>query len=51
LRHYAGLEREVSILDTGARLEIWDRARYEHELQSIQVQSQDLANEVGDLGL
>jgi MraZ protein len=51
LRHYAGLEREVSILDTGARLEIWDRSRYEHELQSIQVQSQDLANEVGDLGL
>ena len=51
LRQYAGLEKEVSILDTGARLEIWDRARYEHELQSIQVQSQDLANEVGDLGL
>jgi len=51
LRQYAGLEREVSILDTGARLEIWDRARYEQELQSIQVQSQDLANEVGDLGL
>jgi MraZ protein len=51
LRQYAGLEKEVSILDTGARLEIWDRARYEQELQSIQVQSQDLANEVGDLGL
>jgi len=51
LRQYAGLEREVSILDTGARLEIWDRSRYEQELQSIQVQSQDLANEVGDLGL
>ena len=51
LRQYAGLEREVSIIDTGARLEIWDRARYEQELQSIQVQSQDLANEVGDLGL
>jgi MraZ protein len=51
LRQYAGLEKEVSILDTGARLEIWDRTRYEHELQSIQVQSQDLANEVGDLGL
>ena len=51
LRSYAGLEKEVSILDTGARLEIWDRARYEQELRSIQVQSQDLANEVGDLGL
>lgn len=51
LRQYAGLERDVSILDTGARLEIWDRSRYEHELQTIQVQCQDLANEVGDLGL
>ena len=51
LRQYAGLERDVSILDTGARLEIWDRSRYEHELQTIQIQSQELANEVGDLGL
>ncbi len=51
LREYAGLEKEVSILDTGARFEIWDHGRYQHELQSIQVSSQDLANEVGDLGL
>ena len=51
LRHYAGLEKEVSILDTGARLEIWDRARFQRELQSIQGQSQEVANEVGDLGL
>lgn len=51
LREYAGLDKEVSLLDTGARLEIWDRARYQQELQSIQLQSQDLANEVGDLGL
>ncbi len=51
LREYAGLDKEVSILDTGARLEIWDRGRYQHELQSIQISSQDLANEVGDLGL
>ena len=51
LREYAGLEKEVSILDTGARLEIWDRTRFQLELQSIQSQSHDLANEVGDLGL
>jgi MraZ protein len=51
LREYAGLDKEVSLLDTGARLEIWDRARYQQELQTIQLQSQDLANEVGDLGL
>jgi MraZ protein len=51
LREYAGLEKEVSLLDTGARFEIWDRARYQQELQTIQLQSQELANEVGDLGL
>lgn len=51
LREYAGLDKEVSLLDTGARLEIWDRARYQQELQTIQLQSQDLANQVGDLGL
>ena len=32
LREYAGLDKEVSILDTGARLEIWDRARWQSEL-------------------
>jgi MraZ protein len=51
LREYAGLEKEVRILDTGARLEIWDQGRYQNELASIQLSSQDLANEVGDLGL
>jgi MraZ protein len=51
LREFAGLDKEVSILDTGARVEIWDWSRYQQELQSIQLQGQDLADEVGDLGL
>lgn len=51
LREFAGLDKEVSILDTGARVEIWDWGRYQQELQSIQLQGQDLADEVGDLGL
>jgi MraZ protein len=51
LREYADLEREVTILDTGTRFEIWDRARHREELQTIRLQGQQLADEVGDLGL
>ena len=51
LREYANLEREVTILDTGTRFEIWDRARHREELQTIRLQGQQLADEVGDLGL
>src|SRR5688572_30798052 len=31
LREYAGLEKEVTVLDTGARFEIWDHGRYQQE--------------------
>jgi len=51
LREYAGLDREVTILDNGARFEIWDRARHQEELQTIRLQGPQLADEVGDLGL
>lgn len=51
LREYAGLEKEVSVLDTGARFEIWDRGRYQQELLSTQRECQDIAKAVGDLGL
>ena len=51
LREYAGLEREVTVLDTGMRFEIWDRGRHREELQTIRLQGQQLADEVGDLGL
>jgi len=51
LREYAGLDREVTILDNGARFEIWDKARHQEELLTIRMQGQQLADEVGDLGL
>jgi MraZ protein len=51
LREYAGLDRDVTILDNGTRFEIWDRARHREELQTIRLQGQQLADEVGDLGL
>jgi MraZ protein len=51
LRDYAGLEKEVTVLDTGARFEIWDHGRYQQELLSTQRECQDVAKAVGDLGL
>jgi MraZ protein len=51
LREYAGLEKEVTVLDTGARFEIWDHGRYQQELLSTQRECQDVAKAVGDLGL
>jgi MraZ protein len=51
LREYAGLEKEVTVLDTGARFEIWDHGRYQQELLSTQREGQDVAKALGDLGL
>ena len=51
LREYAGLEREVTVLDTGMRFEIWDRGRHREEFQTIRLHGPELADEVGDLGL
>ena len=51
LREYAGLEREVTVPDTGMRFEIWDRGRHREELQTIRLHGPELADEVGDLGL
>jgi MraZ protein len=49
LREYAGLEKDVSVLDTGTCFEIWDHTRFQQELQSIQLQSQSVAPAVGGM--
>ena len=51
LRAYAGLEKEVSVLDTGARFEIWDAGRYQQELLATQSAGPEIAKAIGDLGL
>lgn len=51
LREYAGLERDVSLLNTGTRFEIWDNVRFQQELQGIQREGQEVAKAVGVLGL
>jgi MraZ protein len=51
LRQHAGLEREVAIAGVGKRIEIWDRERFEVEIQQTCDRSQEIASTVADLGL
>ena len=48
LREHAGLDREVTIAGVGARIEIWDRARWEEYRSNVE---DDFANLDGVLSL
>jgi MraZ protein len=45
LRRHAGLQRDILFLGLGARIEIWDRARYSAEMQQT---SDDYAHHAGN---
>lgn len=51
LREHAGLEREVTIAGVGSRIEIWDKARFEEELQQTREQSHEVSSFAARLGL
>jgi MraZ protein len=51
LREHAGLGREVVIAGVGQRIEIWDRTRFERELDSIRERGSEVARIAADLGL
>jgi MraZ protein len=51
LREHAGLEREVTIAGVGSRIEIWDKARFEEELQQTRERSQEISSLAAELGL
>jgi MraZ protein len=51
LREYAGLDRDVLIAGVGARIEIWDKTRFERELASAQDRGGELARIAAGLGL
>jgi len=42
LRAYATLERDVTVIGTGTKLEIWDRATWEEQLQRTEPEFRDL---------
>lgn len=51
LREHAGLERDVIIAGVGSRIEIWDRARFEQEIQQTRERSHEVATLAAELGL
>jgi MraZ protein len=46
-REYAGLDRDVVIVGTGRRVEIWDAARWESQRGSVEANLEDLARDLG----
>jgi MraZ protein len=51
LREHGGLEREVIIAGVGSRIEIWDKARFEEEIQGTRERSHEISSLVAELGL
>ncbi|MGN6523253.1 MAG: division/cell wall cluster transcriptional repressor MraZ [Actinomycetes bacterium] len=46
LRTYAGLEREITVIGTGARLEVWDAATWERYLSEQEQGFAEMSEEV-----
>ncbi|RKT77168.1 MraZ protein [Terracoccus luteus] len=46
LRQYAGLDREVTVIGAGARLEVWDSATWATYLEASEQSFADIAEEV-----
>ena len=50
LREHAMLEKDVTIAGVGARIEIWDRARFGHDLARTQARFREISTEVSKIG-
>jgi MraZ protein len=50
LREHASLGREVTIAGVGKRIELWDRARFEQELQGIRERGPEVSRIAAELG-
>ena len=51
LREHGSLERDVTIAGVGQRIEIWDRAQFDQELQATRDQGQEVSRIAAELGL
>ena len=50
LREHARLEREAMIAGVGLRVEIWDKARFNADLQKTQARYLEISSTLGKLG-
>ena len=51
LREEAGLDRDVTIAGVGARIELWDKVRFESALAETRAHSREIASITAQLGL
>ncbi len=51
LREHGGLERELTIAGVGKRIEIWDKSRFDEELNAIRQRGREVSNVAAELGL
>ncbi len=51
LRAYAGLEREISFVGVGGRIEIWDAARWEAYNDQMQNEYEEVLARMAELGI
>ncbi len=51
LRKYAGLEREVVLLGSLKKIEIWDKKRWDEEMESLSNNMDAISETISQLGL
>jgi MraZ protein len=51
VRSWAGLQRDIVFTGVGNRIEIWDRARHQAELERIRANFDDYTKDLKDFGL
>jgi len=50
LREYAGIQKDVTIAGVGPRIELWDKARFDSELNKTQARYHEISSSVAKLG-
>lgn len=51
LRNYAGIEKDVSVIGVGSRIEIWASDKWESYNQNAAASYEDIAEKLIDLGI
>jgi MraZ protein len=51
LRNYAGIDKEVSVIGVGSRVEIWSTDKWESYNQDAEASYEDIAEKMVDLGI
>lgn len=51
LREYAGLTKDVCIIGVATRVEIWDKAKWENYTSPENMDLDEIANQMSDLGI